>query len=102
MPKLTLDERRAALVARCAEQRVGLAFELQALRPGGAVTTQALAQHPLANYLLNHRKLVMGLAATALGLAVTRPRRLFGLLGSALSGWKMARSVLGMLASRGQ
>ena len=94
MNKPTLAERRKALVERCAEQRVGLAFELQSLRPANA-----LVDHPLAGYILGHRKLVLGLAATAFGLAVTRPKRLFGLLGSALSGWKVARNMLGLLAN---
>jgi hypothetical protein len=102
MNKPTLSERRAILVERCAEQRVGLAFELQALRPGSPGARRALAEHPLAGYILKHPKLVLGMAATALSLAVTRPKRLFGLLGSALSGWKVARKLLGMLAGARQ
>lgn len=94
MSKPTLAERRTMLVQRCAEQRVGLSFELQALTPANA-----LAEHPLAGYVFSHRKLVAGMATVALGLAVVRPKRLFGLAGSALSGWRMAQNVLGMLAS---
>jgi hypothetical protein len=97
MNKPDLATRRAELVERCAEQRVGLAYELQALRPANALAT-TLGEHPLAGYIVTHKKLVLGMAATALGLAIMRPRRLFGLLGSALSGWRVARNVLGLLA----
>lgn len=98
MNKPTLAERHQALVERCAEQRVGLAYEFQALRQR-VQPANVLVEHPLAGYIVNHKKLVLGMAVTALGLAITRPRRLFGLLGSALTGWKTARNLLGVLAS---
>jgi hypothetical protein len=98
MNKPTLAERRKVLVERCAEQRVGLAFEAKSLRQS-LRPANVLVDHPLAGYILAHRKLVLGMAVTALGLAVTRPKRLFGLLGSALSGWKAARNLLGLLAN---
>ena len=93
MNKPSLAERRAALVERCAEQRVGLAYELQALRP-----STALAGHPVAGYLAANRKLVLGAAGTLLGLVLLRRKRVAGAATSALSAWKMARGALGMLA----
>ena len=71
MNKANLAARRAALIERCAEQRVGLAFELDALRP-----SKALAGLPLAGYVAANRKLVLGAAGTALGLVLMRRKRL--------------------------
>jgi hypothetical protein len=93
MNKPSLAARRAALVERCAEQRVGLAYELQALSP-----STALADHPVAGYLAANRKLVLGAAGTLLGLVLLRKKRVAGVATSALSAWKMARGALGMLA----
>jgi len=93
MNKANLATRRAALIERCAEQRVGLAFELDALRP-----SKALAGLPLAGYVAANRKLVLGAAGTALGLVLMRRTRLAGLATSALSAWKMARGALGIVA----
>ena len=92
MNESSLAARRAALIERCAEQRVGLAFELQALRP-----SNALAGHPVAGFVADNRKLVLGAAGTALGLALLRRKRLAGLATSALSVYKMARGALGVL-----
>ena len=93
MNKANLAARRAALVERCAEQRVGLAYELQALRP-----SKALAGHPLMGYVAANRKLVLSAAGAVLGLVLMRRKRLAGLATSALSAWKMARGALGVLA----
>ena len=93
MNKPNLAERRAALIERCAEQRVGLAYELQALSP-----STALAGHPVAGYLAANRKLVLGAAGALLGLVLLRRKRMAGFATSALSAWKMARGALGMLA----
>jgi hypothetical protein len=93
MNESSLAARRAALIERCAEQRVGLAFELQALRP-----SNALAGHPVAGFVADNRKLVLGAAGTMLGLALLRRKRLAGLATSALSVVKMARGALGVVA----
>jgi hypothetical protein len=87
-----LAERRRQLVDRCAEQRTGLAFELQALRPS------AIIDNPVAGYVASHRKLVLGGLAVVIGLAFTRKRRLKGIVASALSAWRVAQAGLGMLA----
>jgi hypothetical protein len=93
MSKSSLATRRAALIEQCAEQRVGLAFELNALRP-----SNALAAHPLAGFVTANRKLVLGAAGAVLGLAVMRRKRLAGLATSALSAVKMVRGALGVVA----
>jgi hypothetical protein len=93
MNKTDLAARRAALIEQCAEQRVGLAFELDALRP-----SKVLAGLPLAGYVAANRKLALGAAGAALGLVLMRRKRLAGLATSALSAWKMVRGALGIVA----
>ena len=93
MNKANLAARRAALIEQCAEQRVGPAFELDALRP-----SKALAGLPLAGYVAANRKVVLGAAGAALGLVLMRRKRLAGIATSALSAWKMARGALGIVA----
>jgi uncharacterized membrane protein YedE/YeeE len=93
MSKSSLAARRAALIEQCAEQRVGLAFELNALRP-----SNALAALPLAGFVASNRKLVLGAAGAVLGLAVMRRKRLAGLAASALSVVEILRGALGVVA----
>jgi len=92
MNKLSLAARRAELVERCAEQRTGLAYELRTLRPS------AMLGHPVAGYLVGHKKLVLGTLGAALGLALLQRKRLLAVAGSAISAWRIARSGLAMLA----
>jgi hypothetical protein len=88
----TLAARRAELVERCAEQRTGLAYELQSLRPS------AMFGFPVAGYVVGHKKLVLGALGAGLSIALLRPKRLLALAGSAMSAWRMAQSGLAMLA----
>jgi hypothetical protein len=95
MHKSALADRRRELVSRCAEQRSSLAGDLQALRPSAALG------HPVAGYVVGHKKLVLGALGAVLGLALTRRRSLAGLtglVGSTMSAWKMAQGALAMLA----
>jgi hypothetical protein len=92
MNKPSLAARRAELIERCAEQRTGLAYELHALRPSSVL------DHPAAGFVVANRKLVLGVLGTTLGLALMRRKRLAALLGSAMSGWRMAQGALAMLA----
>lgn len=92
MNKPSLAARRAELIERCAEQRTGLAFELQSLRPSNALG------HPLAGYVVGHRKLVLGALGTTLALALLRRKRLLALAGPAMSAWRTAQGALAMLA----
>jgi hypothetical protein len=90
--KPTLAARRAELLERCAEQRSGLADELQSLRPSN------MLGHPVAGYVVGNKKLVMGALGAVLGLALVRRKRLLALTGSAMSAWRMAQGGIAMLA----
>ena len=92
MNKMSLAARRAELVDRCAEQRTALAVELQSLRPSNALG------HPLAGYVVGHKKLVLGALGATLGLALMRRKRLLAVAASGMSAWRMAQSGLAMLA----
>lgn len=92
MNKPSLAQRRRELVERCAEQRTGLAYELQALRPSSIV------DNPVAGYVASHKTLVLGGLAAVAGLALTRKKRLGGIVASAMSAWRVAQAGLAMLA----
>jgi hypothetical protein len=92
MNKTSLAARRAELIERCAEQRTGLAYELQAMRPSNALS------HPIAGYVVANKKLVLGGLAAALGLALVRRKRLLAVAASSMSAWRMAQGALAMLA----
>jgi hypothetical protein len=92
MNKPTLAARRAELIERCAEQRTGLAYELQSLRPS------SVFGFPVAGYVVGHKKLVLGALGAGVGLALLRRKRLLAVAGSAMSAWRMAQSGLAMLA----
>jgi len=93
MNKPSLAERRRELIERCAEQRTGLAYELKALRPSNAAFT-----HPIAGYLVGHKKAALGALGGVLALALMRRKRLLAVAGSAMSAWRMAQGALRMLA----
>jgi hypothetical protein len=92
MNKMSLTARRAELVERCAEQRTGLAYELQSLRPSN------MLGHPVAGFVVGNKKLVMGALGAALSLGLLRRKRLLAITGSAMSAWRMAQGGLAMLA----
>lgn len=91
----SLAQRRAELIELCAMQRSFLAEEVDALRgplDGG-----------LVGMLGMQKPLVLAVAGIALGLLVTRPKRLLSTLAGGMSVWKVARKVLPLLARlRGQ
>ncbi len=91
----SLARRRAELIALCAMQRSFLAEEVDALRgplDGG-----------LAGMLGMRKPVVLAIAGVALGLLVTRPKRLLSALAGGMSVWEVARKVLPLLARlRGQ
>jgi hypothetical protein len=92
MNKTSLAARRVELIERCAEQRTGLACELQSLRPS------AVLDHPVAGYVVGHKKLVLGALGSVLGLALLRRKRLLAVVASGMSAWRMAQGGLAMLA----
>jgi hypothetical protein len=94
MNKPSLAARRAELLERCAEQRTGLAYELQSLRPS------SLLGHPVAGYIVGNKKLVMGALGAVLSLGLLRRKRLLAIGGSAMSAWRLAQAGLAMLAQR--
>jgi hypothetical protein len=91
--KPTLAARRAELVERCAEQRTGLAYELQSLRPS------SLLGHPVAGFVVGNKKLAMGALGAVLGLALVRRKRLLTIAASAMSAWRMAQGGLALLSN---
>ncbi len=92
-----LAARRRELAARCAEQRVGLAYELKALRRPAALVLPPAAAQLLARVQAN-RQLAYGAAGAVLALALVRPRRLQRLARLAASGWRIARQGLALAA----
>jgi hypothetical protein len=92
MNKPSLAARRAELIERCAEQRAGLACDLQSLRPSNALG------HPLAGYVVGHKKLVLGALGATLALALVRRKRVLAFAASGMSAWRMAQGALAMLA----
>jgi hypothetical protein len=93
MNKPSLAARRAELLERCAEQRSGLAAELQSLRPSN------MLGHPVAGFVVGNKKLVMGALGAALSLGLLRRKRLLAIAGSAMSVWRTAQSGLALLSS---
>jgi hypothetical protein len=91
MNKPSLAARRAELIERCAEQRTGLVHEVQSLRPSSVLG------HPVAGYLVGHKKLALGALGAGLGLMLARRKRVLALAGSAMSAWRMAQGGLAML-----
>jgi hypothetical protein len=78
------DERRAALIARCAQQRLDAADEVHALV--APVSTGIGLKVPLA------------IAGVVLGMIATRSGgRAMPLLTAGLSVWKLAKNLLPML-----
>lgn len=86
----TPAQRRAALVAQCAQQRMAVGAELQELlapfSPGG-----------WRQYLGAHGKLALTVAGVALGFVAVKPKRVLPLITAGLSVYKLARSALSML-----
>lgn len=88
---VSLAQRRAELVELCALQRTYLAQECEALRSpfsGGAV----------GGWIGANKTMILAVAGVALGLVVTRPKKLLSLAAAGFSVWKVARKVLPMLS----
>lgn len=96
----SLAVRREALLARCAQQRVQLALDVQALR-APARTGRPFARDVagmLGARLLADKRLVLGAAGAALALAVIRPARLLRAATLLTAGWRMAQNGMGLVA----
>jgi YqjK-like protein len=90
-----LAERRQALVAEAQRQRT-LATEAAAgIRQGLAFTERAAAfLHRFRN-----KPVVVGVAATAIGLLVARPRKAMKWLGYGLTAYSLVRRLRGVRAA---
>jgi hypothetical protein len=77
------DDRRAALIARCAQQRVDAAAEVRALVA------------PVSSGL--GLKVPLAIAGIVLGVIATRSGRAMPLLTAGLGIWKLAKNLLPML-----
>lgn len=77
------EDRRASLIAQCAQQRIDAAHEIRTLlapaSPGGSL------------------KLPLTIAGVVLGMIATRGGRTMPLLTMGLSLWKLVKNVLPML-----
>lgn len=91
MNELSLAARRAALVARCAQQRGELADELNALKAPVERVQGA------GGFLVHHRTSVLAGAGVALGLLIARPKRTLALAAAGVSAWKMMQQALPMV-----
>ncbi|GAB3397923.1 hypothetical protein GCM10027318_02110 [Massilia agilis] len=91
---VSLAQRRAELIELCALQRGFLAEEVAALKTpfGGA---------GVGGFVAANKPVVLAVAGVALGLAVTRPKRVLKLAAAGLSLWKVAQKVLPLLARPG-
>ena len=83
---MNTDDRRASLIAQCAQQRLDAANEVRAL----------LAPAKSAGGGL---KLPLTIAGVVLGMIATRSGRAMPMLTAGLSLWKLAKNVLPMLRS---
>jgi len=91
MNKPSLAQRRHELISQCAEQRAGLADALLSLKPSNALG------HPLAGFVIGHKKAVLASAAAMLGVMLARRKRVAALVGTVVTGMNMARNLLGVV-----
>jgi hypothetical protein len=78
------EDRRASLIAQCAQQRVDAAREVRALLAPASSVGVGL-------------KLPLTIAGVVLGMIATRSGRAMPMLTAGLSLWKLVRKVLPML-----
>lgn len=96
MTKTTLADRRAQLVERCEQQRIGLVMELHAIgsrqRAGSPLAGALLAR------LLAHKRLALGMLGGAAAFALARPARLVRIVRFAAAGIRMVRGGMAFAA----
>lgn len=88
MNKLTLEQRRQMLVARCDTERHDAAYAVGTLL------------HPVASSGLLGGvglKLPLAIAGVVLGMVAIKPRRAMAIVSTGLTLWKVATGVLGAL-----
>ena len=90
----SLAARRAALVARCADQRASVAQEYAAL-------TSPDTFGVVPAYAIRHRKTALIVAGVAAGLFITRPKWVVGTATAVVSAYKFAQKLLPVLRWKG-
>jgi hypothetical protein len=85
--RLPAAERRAALVAQCAQQRLDAAQEVRSL----------FAPADKAHSIVGNLKLPLTIASVVLGMIVTRSGRAMPLVTAGLGLWKLVSKVLPLL-----
>jgi hypothetical protein len=85
--RLPAAERRAALVAQCAQQRLDAAQEVRSL----------FAPADKAHSIAGNLKLPLTIASVVLGMIVTRSGRAMPLVTAGLGLWKLVSKVLPLL-----
>jgi hypothetical protein len=86
-----LEVRRAHLIAECARQRGDMADQLNLLK----VPVERVGS--AGGFLAEHRKAVLAGAGVALGIVLSRPKRVLALAAAGMSAWKMVQSALPMV-----
>jgi hypothetical protein len=89
-----LAARRAALVARCAEQRAIVAHEFAVLK-----SPETLGVIPA--YLGQHKKAALIVAGVAAGFLATKPKWAVGIVTAGVSLYKFAQKALPVLRWKG-
>jgi beta-lactamase superfamily II metal-dependent hydrolase len=89
-----LAARRAALLARCDDQRAQLAQECAALGSGDALGL-------VPAFLNRHRKAALLTTGVAAGLFLTRPKWAVGIATGAVSAYQLAQRLLPLLRWKG-
>ena len=92
--KPTLAARRAALVARCADQRSLIAHDVASLS-----SPETLGVIPA--YASRHKKTALIVAGVAAGLFITRPKWAVGTVTAGVSLYKFAQKLLPVLRWKG-
>ncbi|MCC2954018.1 hypothetical protein LK542_00140 [Massilia sp. IC2-477] len=90
----TLAARREALVARCADQRALLAYDVATLS-----SPDTLGLIPA--YALRHRKTALIVGGVAAGLFLTKPKWAVGSVTAVVSAYKLVQRLLPVLRWRG-
>lgn len=94
LPAPSLAERRAALVARCADQRSAVAYEYAQLASPDTLGV-------LPAYAIRHKKAVLIAGGVAAGLLITRPKWAVASATAVVSAYKFAQRFLPLLGWRG-
>ncbi len=94
--KLTLEERRLALIAKCELQRNQLGREVSFMRSPNKLTGGSL----LHTFTGNKLKVPLAIAGTVLGMVAASPAGMTPLIKVGMSVYRLAKSALLMLRAK--